>query len=321
VRSRSWFLTAVTTALALAVTACGSDGGGGGGDDGGLTTVRVASNSNTSALPLWVAVENKLCEKRGLDIQFTKIENVGTLPPALGSNFDVILATPVQAIVANDQGIPVTEIAGSSVDTDENANSYLFVQDGSPITDVKDLAGKTIGVLTEVGTLHYATLLLLQQAGVSPDSVKILQIDGPTQANQLSAGRVDAVETVRPFNESIEAAGGTNIGTPFSSLGDEISVIWWGSNRQWAEDNPDTVTAYKDCLQDAIDFIGSNDEQARQVLQKYTALPADVAKNFELPAYDASVRPDDIGKWLDAMKQLGLFSGDVDVDQLSFEPS
>ena len=322
-QSKRWQVLGVTALCALATTTgCGSgDAGSGGGEGGeGVTTLRVASNGNTSALPLWVAIEENLCEPHGLDIEFTRIDNVGTLPPALGTTFDVIFTTPVQAISAAAQGIPVTEIAGSSLDTAENANSYLMVGEGSPIDGVEDMEGATIGVLTEVGTLHYATLLLLKQAGVDPSSVEIVQIDGPAMADQLAAGRVDAVEAVRPFNKSVEAAGGTNIDTPFSSLADDISVIWWGANRPWAEENPDTVQAYQDCLEDGIQYIADNEAEARTVMQEYTDLPAEVAENFELPAYDASVRPQDIEKWLGAMRELELFNGDVDPEQLAFQP-
>jgi len=312
-------LLAAATAVTLVTAGCGSSSGNA-GTIGGVTTLRVASNSNTSALPLWVAVEQNLCEKHDLKIKLTKIENVGTLPPALGKTFDIIFTTPVQAITATAQGIPVTQIAGSSLDTEANANSYLFVQDQSPIRGVSDLAGKKIGVLTEVGTLHYATLLLLKQAGVDPASVQILQVDGPNQADQLASGRIDAVETVRPFNAAIQARGGRSIGTPFSSLGNEISVIWWGANRQWADEHASTVQDYQACLEDASAYIKQHDAEARQVLQKYTNLPEDVAKSFELPLYDPSVRADDIKKWLDAMKDLRLFNGDVDVSQLTHQP-
>ncbi|MGW3808705.1 ABC transporter substrate-binding protein [Micromonospora sp. NPDC005113] len=317
-RSKSWFL-AGAAAFTLMAAGCGGSTDGGSGRSGSKTTLRVASNSNSSALPLWVAVEKNLCDKQNLKINFTKIENVGTLPPAVGKNFDIIFTTPVQAITATAQGIPVTEIAGSSTDTKDNANSYLFVQDKSPIRNVSDLAGKKIGVLTEVGTLHYATLRLLKQAGVDPSSVQIVQVDGPSQADQLAAGRVDAVETVRPFNAAIKAKGGRNIGTPFSSLGDEISVIWWGANREWAESHSSAVQAYQRCLEDATTYINEHDAEARQVLQKYTKLPQEVAKSFELPLYDPSVRPDDVKRWLDAMKELGLFNGDVDVSKLAYQ--
>jgi NitT/TauT family transport system substrate-binding protein len=311
-------LATVCAGLAtLAVAACGADGGdsGGSGD-----TVRIASNSNASSLTAWVAIDEGIFEKHGLDVDYTKVENVGTLPPALGKNFDVVFVTPVQAIAAVAQGIPVTEIAGSSLDTAKDPNSYLMVPEDSDLQDLEDVEGKTIGVLTEVGTLHYATLNMLEQAGVDPASVSIKQVDGPTQLDQLEAGGIDAVETLAPFSQQLEQAGARSLGTPFASMGDEISVIWWAGTNEWADANADKVTAFRDSLEEAEQFIQDNDAEAREVLQKYTGLPAEVVANFPLPDYDASVRPDDIQNWLTVMQDVAGFEGEVDVDKLTVAP-
>jgi ABC-type nitrate/sulfonate/bicarbonate transport system substrate-binding protein len=298
----------------LAAAACGSD------DSGDSDTLRIASNSNASCLTAWVAIDEGIFKKHGLDVDYTKVENVGTLPPALGKSFDVVFVTPVQAIAAVAQGIPVTEIAGSSLDTAKDPNSYLMVADDSPLEDLSDVEGKTIGVLTEVGTLHYATLNLLKQAGVDPDSVSIKQVDGPTQLDQLQAGSIDAVETLAPFSQQLEQAGARSLGTPFASMGDEISVIWWASSNEWADDNPDKVSAFQDSLEEAEKFIQDNDAEARDILQKYTGLPAEVVANFPLPDYDASVRPDDIQSWLTVMQDVAGFDGEVDVQDLTVSP-
>lgn len=156
---RTIAVAALGLALAMSAAACG----GSGGDS---DTLRVASNSNASCLTVWVAIEEGIFEKHGIDVDYTKVENVGTLPPALGKSFDVVFITPVQAIAAVDQGISLTEIAGSSLDTAKDPNSYLMVSEDSSIKDLKGIEGKNIGVLTEVGTLHYATLNMLKQAGV-----------------------------------------------------------------------------------------------------------------------------------------------------------
>jgi NitT/TauT family transport system substrate-binding protein len=323
-RRRTKYLAAASI-VALAATACGGSSDGSTGDakaaaSSGPVTVRIASNSNTSALPVWTAVEKNLCDSHQIKLAFTKIENIGTLPPALGKSFDVIFTTPVQAISATSQGIPITQIAGASIETPTNAASYLYVAKGSPITELKQLAGKRIGVLTEVGTLHYSSLYLLKKAGVPLDSIKIVQIDGPTQKDQLAAGRVDAVETVRPFNKGLEAAGGKSIGTPFSSVGETISPIWWGASRSWTEQNADVAKRFQACLADAGAYIKSNDAQAREVLQKYTGLPPAVAQSFELPEYDSSVRPQDTEKWFEAMREVTGFKADVDISKLSIQP-
>lgn len=52
------------------------------------------------------------------------------------------------------------------------------------------------------------------------------------------------------------------------SLGDEVSIIWWAAQQKWAKDNPDKVTAFKESLDDAADFIEKNDGEARDILQK-----------------------------------------------------
>ena len=308
------------TCAGLAILATAACGGDDGGDDGGSDTVRIASNSNASCLTTWVALEEGIFKKHGLDVKYTKVENVGTLPPALGKNFDVVFVTPVQAIAAVAQGIPVTEIAGSSLDSTKDPNSYLMVKEGSPLKDLKDMEGKTIGVLTEVGTLHYATLNMLKDAGVDPASISIKQVDGPTQLDQLQAGRVDAVETLAPFSQQLKQAGATSLGTPFASLGDEISVIWWAASNDWAKENPEKVKAFQESLEEAEKFIQENDAEARKVLQRYSGFPAEVVKNFPLPDYDASVRPDDIDVWLKAMQDVAGFKGLVDVDQLTVAP-
>ena len=40
-------------------------------------------------------------------------------------------------------------------------------------------------------------------------------------------------------------------------------------------------------------------------------------KNFPLPDYDASVRPDDIAKWQQVMQDVAEFEGKVDPNELT----
>jgi NitT/TauT family transport system substrate-binding protein len=324
-RFARWQL-AVATIVAVCFSAAGCGGGSdsgtteGTGSDSGTTTLRVAGNSNASALPLWVAMNQKILDKHNLAVKFTKIENVATLPPALDKSFDIVFTTPTLALASTAQGIPVTEIAGSSVDSKANPSSFLMVGKDSGIKDIKDLKGKKIGVLNETGTLHIATMYWLKQNGVAADSVSVVQVDGPAQADQLKSGRVDAVETVKPFSGQIEAVGGTSIGTPYFSLADSISPIYWAAGREWAEGHSDVVKRFQESLAEAVKFIAANDEQARKVLQQQTGFPAAVVKSFELPSYDASVRPEDVQKWLTAMREVNGFKGKVDVDKLTFSP-
>ncbi|WP_170231365.1 ABC transporter substrate-binding protein [Pseudonocardia kunmingensis] len=307
---------ALALATALLVTACG---GGGGGAEAG--TLRVASNSNLTALPFWVAQEQGLFEKHGLQIEYTKIENVATLPQALGTSFDIVLSTPTLAISSTAQGIPMVEVAGSSVDTEANPSNFLMVAKDSGITDVTQLPGKTIGVLNETGTLHVATLYWLQKSGVDPKSVKIVQVDGPSQADQLRSGRVDAVETVTPFSGQIESVGGVSLGTPYRSMALEISPIYWASREDWADGHDADIDKFVAALDEAQQYIAANDGAARDVLQDQTGYSDEIVASIPFPTYNTDVRQQDVALWLEAMRSATGFTGDVDPAALVHQPN
>lgn len=285
-----------------------------------LTTVRVASDTNAGVLPMWVAMDQGIFKQHGLNVQYTQIDNVGTLPPQLNKTFDIAFVTPTAAIAATSKGIPVTEIAGGYTATTENPASWLMVKKGSNITSLAQLKGKTIGALTIAGTLNYATLNMLNTAGVPANSVKVIAVAPPQQLSQLNAGRVDAVETVEPFHQQMVAAGATSVGEPYQSMKFPLSAIWWGANPTWASQNATVVKEFVASLADAVTFINKNDEAARSILEKYTKLPEAVIKKYPFPDYDPSVRPEDIPKWLEVAKSYGGFNGTVDLSKLTFQP-
>jgi NitT/TauT family transport system substrate-binding protein len=301
------FGIAVALATGLLLSACG-----GGSDGASEDTLRVASNSNSTALPFWVAQEQGIFEKQGLNVEYTKIENIATLPQALGTSFDVVLSTPTLAISSTAQGIPMVEVAGSSVDSDANPASFLMVGKDSGIRNVNQLGGKTIGVLNETGTLHVATLFWLQKEGVDIDSVNIVQVDGPSQADQLRTGRVDAVETVTPFSGQIESVGGVSLGTPYRSMAEEITPIYWASRKDWADGNNDKITRFTAALDEAQQYIAANDGPARTILQDQTGYSSEVVAGLAFPTFSTEVRQQDVELWLEAMRSATGFTGNVD---------
>src|SRR3954468_588473 len=210
------FAGAAVALACLTASACGAGGSGGAG--GGDGTLRVAANTNATMLPFWAAQQQGFFKDHGLDVNLTNIENVATLPPALGKSFDIVLSTPTLVISSNEQGIPVSWVSGSSVDSVQHKSGALMVMKDSGITKPSQLDGKTIGVLNESGTLHIATAYWLKQEGVDLDSLNVVQVDGPSQPDQLKSGRIDAVESVTPFTGQIEAAGATSLGVPYRSL-------------------------------------------------------------------------------------------------------
>jgi NitT/TauT family transport system substrate-binding protein len=301
--------------LALTATACGGQGAA--SDDGDPRSLRIAHNSNAAALPMQVALAEGIFEKHDLDVEFTKVENIGTLPGTLGRSFDIALSVPTTVISAAQQGIPVTQVSGATLDVESNPTGFVIGSKKAGVTDIKQLAGKTLGVLTETGTTHVATKAWLKQEGVDPASVNIVQVDGPAQADQLAAGRIDAVETVMPFATNVlHNSDAVNLGDPYLKLAPELSAILWISRQDWASQNAEVIEDFRASLDEAAEFIAGNDERARAVLKEYTGLPDAAIKAAVLPTYTTEVRPKDMEVWLDAMREADGFDGDVDLNAL-----
>jgi NitT/TauT family transport system substrate-binding protein len=282
-----------------------------------VVTLRVAHNSNAAALPARVADAQGFFQKHGLKVEFTQVEDVSTLPPALGKSFDIVLSAPTLEVAATAHNIPLTVVSGATVDTQSNPTVSLVASGASGIKTVKDLAGKTLGSLSPTGTIGVSTEYWLKQSGVDLNSVKVIAVNGPQQADQTKAGRVDAVVTVAPFSAQLMALpGSVNLGDPYLHLSDKISGINWAASRDWADKNAATVKDFRAALDDAIAWIGSNDAEARKALQAYTKQPDAVVQSLKFPAYETAVRRSDMDQWLKAMKEADNFTGKVDTGQM-----
>jgi NitT/TauT family transport system substrate-binding protein len=308
---------AIACLLAITLSGCAGTPGAGSSGGGDPRTLRIAHNSNAAALPVRMAERQGIFARHHLKVEFTKVENVGTLPGTLGRSFDIALSVPTTLITASHQRIPVAQVAGATIDVAHNPTGFLIGSKRSGVTSVRQLAGRTLGVLTETGTVHVATKAWLKREGVAPDSVKIVQVDGPAQADQLASGRIDAVETVMPFATNVlrdpEAVA---LGDPYLQLAPELSAIFWIAQRDFAGRHPDVLKDFRAALEEAQGYIAGHDAEARQVLEQYTGLPGAVINESTLPTYTSQVRPQDLKTWLDTMREVDGFSGDVDLAAL-----
>ncbi|MGP4014537.1 ABC transporter substrate-binding protein [Saccharopolyspora sp. 5N708] len=314
---RRFAASGIAALLAITLVACAGASNSGSAGDGDPRTLKIAHNSNAAALPVQVALQQGIFAKHNLKVEFTKVENIGTLPGALGRSFDVALSVPTTLITAAQQGIKVTQVAGATVDVTGNETGFLIGSRKTGVTNVKQLAGKTLGVLTETGTVHVATKAWLKSEGVDPNSVKIVQVDGPAQADQLASGRIDAVETVMPFATNVlHSPDAINLGDPYLKLAPELSAIFWISQQDFARQHPDVIADFRAALDEAQGVIAADDARARQVLKQYTGLPDRVINESKLPNYTSEVRPQDLQVWLNAMREADGFNSDVDLASL-----
>ena len=314
---------ATIAVLALVTAACGGDDKEStSGSQSTETTVtgpaklRVSFVPATTALPLNVAKAKGIFERNNLDVTLEQAANISDIPATLGRQFDISLATATDLIRAGGAGLDVVQVAGNTVSSKANPFVQIIVPANSGISDVAQLKDKTIGSPTLSGVIHAGVLWAAKQKGVNPDSIKGVEAPSPNLPDQLKAGRLDAVEALEPFASNLKRDGFVSIGDPFSPIADPLATNFWMAQGSWAKANRPAIDRFVQSLKEAQTYIEQNNTDARQVLQGYTGMAAPVANAVALPTYNFDIRTQDLARWVQVLKDIGQFGGNVDINKL-----
>jgi len=287
-----------------------------GSESEALSTVRFVYVPSTAWLPFIVAQAQGFFEDNGLDVQTTVVQQ--SAMAAIGQQFDIGQATGSDFVQAVNGGLDQVVVSTVAQETEETA--ALMVPQGSDIDSVEDLAGKRVGIPSRTSGMAQSLLFLLAEADVDADVVTLQEMPFPTMTDQLTAGRVDAIAAVEPFASQAEAAGATRLFNPLLRAGEAIGAgtpitMFAAATRQWSKSHPEQVEAWRRSLQQAVEFIATDEQGARDDLQAVTGLPAEIANNAPLYDYlpDAATA-DQVGLWVDVLKRSGTLKADSSLD-------
>jgi NitT/TauT family transport system substrate-binding protein len=164
--------------------------------------------------------------------------------------------------------------------------------------------------------MHVANLHWLKANGADPASIFPVEVPFTGMMDQLKAGRVDAVEALQPFVGQMLAAGYKSLGDPLLSVGDPVLFPFWMAETNWAKANRAVIKKWIVSLEQGLAMIKSDDKMAREVLAKYTGLPAPIVARIPYPAYQFSINPGQLAVWKDVLVSQGKPVKNVDVETL-----
>jgi taurine transport system substrate-binding protein len=158
----------------------------------------------------------------------------------------------------------------------------LVVRDGSGITAPQDLKGKKLAV-PFVSTTHFHSLFALEQFGINPSEVEVLNM----QPNEISAawerGDIDAAFVWDPALGSIKKSGKVLITSGLLSTWGKATFDGMVVNRSFAQANSDFMTAFVKVIaaadasyrDDPTSFSGDS-ENADKIVKMVGGDPKDV---------------------------------------------
>jgi NitT/TauT family transport system substrate-binding protein len=153
--------------------------------------------------PLWIAVEEKLFEKHGLDVTAQFVGGSSPITQAMtAGEYDLGVGNGGTAALAKLAGGDITIVALHA--------PYFSIDSWSKpeLRTIADLRGKTIGVTRLGSSTHFAAIAMLASAGLQPTDVTLLQTGGLGESlAALFSLQADAVMLAPPQNMEAQKAG------------------------------------------------------------------------------------------------------------------
>ncbi|MET0437334.1 MAG: taurine ABC transporter substrate-binding protein [Devosia sp.] len=236
----------------------------------------------------------------GANVTWNRFEGGADVVAAIASgSIDIGYVGSSPLTVAASQGLPIETIfvVGNIAEAEA-----LAVKG---VTTPEELAGKKIAT-PFVSTAHYSLLTALEHWGVDPSSVELLNLRPPEIAAAWERGDIDGAYVWDPVLTQIKSTGGT-------VLADSADVAEWGGptfdawivRKDFAEANPDVVTAFVKTTADAYaayladpEAWNAESEEAGKIAELSGANAADVPallKGYVFPSLEEQISPAFLG--------------------------
>jgi NitT/TauT family transport system substrate-binding protein len=277
------------------------------------TKISIGYTAAGDFLPIFVAKEKGLLEKRGLDVTLTRIALASTVPAALMSNsIQVGTGTGPGLLQAAEGGLDLVAVSGAARQKRDNATVSLVARKDASITSPADFKGKKVGVPGLNSVIDVVFRKWLKQKGVAVESVSLVEAPFPQMNDMLKGGTLDAVAVLEPFRSRIIADGnGVKVADYFSEVKDGMVFGFWIATRTWADANPAAVKALREAGTEAVAFIAANPDEAKTIEAKYLGV-----KTPGFSSFDIEIKPADLADYAAIGKELGLLRKDVDAARL-----
>lgn len=272
--------------------------------------IRVGSSTDDAARSLLYAAQGGLFKKAGLNVEIVKLPNGAAVAAAVaGGSVEVGKGSTLTAVLAYAKGLPflaTTNLANYSSDAPEAA---LIVRNESPIKSVKDLIGKTIGVVAVQDFNALTVYGLLEQNGVDANQVKFLEVPHSATMAALEQARIDAAVVLEPTYSSAMASTKFRVlAYPYSSLGKHFSNAVLFSTTSYLAEHKDAMIKFNRAMREAATYVAAHEEQTKPLAAQFAGYDAATLQHFHPGQRALSLDPADLQPTIDAAAKYKLIA-------------
>lgn len=269
--------------------------------------VRIATISTDTFGEPFYGEDEGLFTRAGLDVQVSVFTNSGAIGTAVASRAaDVGIFDIVGIGNAVEQGVPITMFAAGSQFAESSPTAMLCVEKGSTLRAPRDFAGKTIATQTLHGLNDAAIRAWLAKAGVSGDSIKLIEIPFAEMPASLERGTIDGAAIAEPFLTVAKRGGAQAVGNIFAAIAPSFYQSAWIASPAYLAANPDAAHRLVDAAYAIARWANAHHDESGTIIAKYAKLDPATAAAMTRTGYATSLDLAKVQPLLDVAATYGL---------------
>ena len=181
---------------------------------------------------------------------------------------------------------------------------FLLGRTPNPAFQVKDLVGKSLGIVTEVPTPWICLRYDLRRAGIDPAAITLSPARSMAEnCAALRAGTVDVVQVFQPYAQELLASGTAHVWYAAASRG-PTAYTTFNTTRAFLDKNPTLALGMTRAMHRTLKWIETHEGR-------------DLAR--ALAGYFPQIAQDTLAACFDRYKSLGLWNRDPRVQRAGVE--
>jgi NitT/TauT family transport system substrate-binding protein len=278
------------------------------------------------SLPTYVAMEKGFFAQEGLDVELIPFQSGTAIVDALvAGRIDANCMSAITGhwFAAQNGATRFKIFFVYAADSNVDNTMVVVVKKDSPLKGLKDLDGKKVG--TFPGATSVALARAIIRTLMDPEEVIFTEIHPANLIPALAAGQIDAYFSPEPFGMIAVSQGMWRylMKSPCTLLGLKKGIVGgaFSFSAKFLGEKPELAKKVKIAMEKAVDFIETNEQEARGYLAKYAHLPPPVGA--QIP-FEKWIKIKDLDKkapqlYFDILYKEGAYKEKVDTTKLYYE--
>jgi NitT/TauT family transport system substrate-binding protein len=279
------------------------------------SSIKVGTAPTLSGMSFYAAAQDGAFAKNHLSAAPELMTSgAQAIPLLLNGQIQFTVADAVAAIKAISQGVPLEIVAQGPIVSTEPSKDNAGLLVGPGVTNVRDLAGKTVAVNALNSFSELAAEKSIDLAGGDSSKVKFTELPIPQMAAAVKAGTVAGAAISEPFLSAGKAAGLKDLMPILYRVFPNAPMIVYLASTSYASSHPQVIKEFADSITAANTALGTSPAALKSVGESVAKMTAAQLAKVILPTYvPTPVSLAALGNVMNVMMEYKVLTGPVDL--------